>query len=90
VVGPDGADLRQILWCLFDHAPEGMPRPAVFWRKSSDVRGVLPDPTVPALLRTGDYLPEPCVLHPETVAEYPLRLLLPEAINEQLHVEFMQ
>lgn len=71
VIGPGREDLLQVLWCPFDHEPEAMPRPVIFWRESSDVGDIALDPPSPALLQNGDYLPEPCVLHPEPVTEYP-------------------
>jgi hypothetical protein len=37
-VGPDGADLLQVLWCPLDHRGEGYnPRVRLYWRCSADV-----------------------------------------------------
>ncbi|HTJ69553.1 MAG TPA: hypothetical protein VL551_18595 [Actinospica sp.] len=84
VAGPEGADLLQVLWCPFDHGTEMMPRTNITWRRAADVRAVLHDAPVPALIQRGHYLPNVCVLHPEPVTEYPPRLLLPAEINDRL------
>ncbi|MFF7616974.1 hypothetical protein [Streptomyces lavendulae] len=66
-----GADLLQVLWCPFDHPPEQyMPRTVVVWRSAAAVNEVLTSPPEPPLV-VEEYLPEPCVLAPEQVTEYP-------------------
>ncbi|KJS60504.1 hypothetical protein [Streptomyces rubellomurinus] len=69
---PDGADLLQVLWCPLEHEPEELPAARLVWRSAAEVGAVLPVPPEPAHLSNhGDYVPEPCVLHPEVVTEYP-------------------
>lgn len=67
---PDGTDLLQVLWCPFDHEPGFAPRPEVYrWDSSwSDLEPAEPPRPVGV---DGDYLPNPCVLHPERVVDYP-------------------
>ncbi|MER5638788.1 hypothetical protein ABT095_17715 [Kitasatospora sp. NPDC002227] len=69
---PEGADLLQVLWCPLDHEPEWIPAVRLFWRAAAGVREVVAAPPEPAgFSQHGGYLPEPCVLHPETVTDYP-------------------
>ncbi|MFF4652474.1 hypothetical protein [Streptomyces sp. NPDC001380] len=82
--GPEGADVLQILWCPLDHA-EGIPAARLFWRDSADVREVLARPPVPLDVdHYGNYVPEPCVLHPEVVTEYPASHELPDELGRRL------
>ncbi|MFD4402095.1 hypothetical protein ACFWPH_04955 [Nocardia sp. NPDC058499] len=66
---PEGADLLQVLWCPFDHP--AMPRTALFWRSAASVTDVLAAPPEPPAVQFDGYLPEPCLLNPEQVTEYP-------------------
>jgi hypothetical protein len=67
---PVGSDTLQVLWCPFDHDHGYVPRPEIFWRDSSR-RDLEPaDPPRPSGA-SGDYLPNPCVVHPERVTDYP-------------------
>ncbi|CAM5434917.1 hypothetical protein GCM10010329_52590 [Streptomyces spiroverticillatus] len=80
---PEGTDLLQVLWCPFDHADDGyVPRTALRWRAAADVTDPVPPGSVPQppVVDSGDYLPEPCVLHPEEVTEYPAPHVLPEEL----------
>ncbi|MFV8050767.1 hypothetical protein [Mycobacterium sp. 48b] len=65
----DGNDLLQVLWCPFSHPESYEPRVSVTWRSSDEV-GAVAQPPVPEVVDSG-YLPQPCVLHPELVTEYP-------------------
>jgi len=76
-LGPPDADVLQVLWCPLDHLPLYLPEVTLRWRRSADVVDVLTDVPEPAVMESGYYLPDPCVLHPEQVAEYPYRDLLP-------------
>ncbi|MFF3214275.1 hypothetical protein ACFYYB_26840 [Streptomyces sp. NPDC002886] len=76
------ADLLQVLWCPFDH-PEH-PRTALFWRVAATVTDVLATPPEPPAVQFETYLPEPCLLSPEQVVEYPNNLELDEEIQEKL------
>ncbi|MFL1375887.1 DUF1963 domain-containing protein [Nocardiopsis protaetiae] len=74
---PEGRDLLQVLWCPFDH-DNGFycPEPRVFWRTAAEVGEVRPTPPAPAGA-PDRYVPVPCVLHPEAVADYGLQELDP-------------
>ncbi|MER6401178.1 hypothetical protein ABT263_34830 [Kitasatospora sp. NPDC001603] len=90
---PEGADLLQVLWCPLNHDPEWMPAARVVWRSSAQVGALLTDPPLPAdVSHDGDYVPEPCVLHPEVVAEYPspfeLERVLAQRIGDWCEREF--
>ncbi|KIQ67319.1 hypothetical protein TR51_04545 [Kitasatospora griseola] len=85
---PDGADVLQVLWCPFDHEEGYAPRPQVYWWDGS--RADL-EPTDPPRSDGAhhQYLPDPCVLHPERVAEYP-SWDLPEHLHDALEERFEQ
>ncbi|MEU7476560.1 hypothetical protein AB0A63_11300 [Lentzea sp. NPDC042327] len=81
---PDGADLLQVLWCPFDHEDEGCaPRTALRWRKAAEVTDPLAEAPQPAAVEE-HYLPQPCVLHPEEVTEYPAPHCLPAELRERV------
>ncbi|MFJ4989263.1 hypothetical protein ACIP9H_36385 [Streptomyces sp. NPDC088732] len=83
--GPDGADVLQVLWCPLDHE-DALPTARLVWRNSSEVHEVLTEPPVPLDVdHYGNYVPEPCVLHPEAVTEYPAPLQLPGELARRLH-----
>ncbi|WP_394616989.1 hypothetical protein JNUCC0626_46500 [Lentzea sp. JNUCC 0626] len=78
LVWPGSADLLQVLWCPLDHEDEGyVPSTAVRWRVAADVTDPLASPPSPAAVEE-HYLPQPCVLHPEEVVEYPAPHCLPQ------------
>jgi hypothetical protein len=79
---PAGMDLLQVLWCPFDHDHKigYAPRPEVFWRNSSQGDLESADPSRPADAPS-DYLPNPCVLHPERVTDYPNWDLPPDILD---------
>ncbi|MFD7032189.1 hypothetical protein ACFWAR_29590 [Streptomyces sp. NPDC059917] len=79
---PEGADLLQVLWCPFDHPI--MPGTALFWRSAATVTDILTTPPEPPAMQFVDYLPEPCLIRPEQVVEYPDHLELSEEIQERL------
>ncbi|MFD3624591.1 hypothetical protein ACE1N8_28130 [Streptomyces sp. DSM 116494] len=68
---PAGADLLQVLWCPYDHEPDWKPATAVFWRSAASVVDVLATPPEPYEANYPGYVPEPCLLAPETITEYP-------------------
>ncbi|MEU9421007.1 hypothetical protein [Streptomyces sp. NPDC048272] len=80
--GQSEADLLQVLWCPFDH-PEH-PTTALFWRTAATVTDVLDAPPEPPAIQFGAYLPEPCLLAPEQVTEYPNPMELSKELQEQL------
>ncbi|MFD5436266.1 hypothetical protein ACFWJ4_29485 [Kitasatospora sp. NPDC127067] len=82
---PEGADLLQVLWCPLNHEPGWMPAARVVWRSSSQVDALLTDPPLPAdVTNYGEYVPEPCVLHPEVVTEYPALLELEAGLADRI------
>ncbi|NUP22032.1 MAG: hypothetical protein HOZ81_39410 [Streptomyces sp.] len=84
--GPPGTDLLQLLWCPFDH--EGRtgptPRTELRWRTTARITGPLTTTPHPAAIAKDRYLPEPCVLHPEPVTEYPAPHELPEPLADRV------
>ncbi|MFF0413398.1 hypothetical protein ACFYUY_23540 [Kitasatospora sp. NPDC004745] len=82
---PEGQDLLQVLWCPLNHEPSWMPEARVVWRSSAGVAALLTDPPLPAdVSHHGDYVPEPCVLHPEVVTEYPSPFELERALAQRI------
>ncbi|MER6976712.1 hypothetical protein ABT317_06655 [Streptomyces carpinensis] len=79
---PAGADLLQVLWCPFDHPI--MPRTALFWRSAATVTDILTTPPEPPAVQFDGYLPEPCLLNPEQITEYPNPMELSEEVREPL------
>ncbi|HEX8869238.1 MAG TPA: hypothetical protein VF821_26495 [Lentzea sp.] len=81
---PGGADLVQVLWCPFDHEDDGyLPSTVLRWRVAAGVTDVLTDPPLPPVV-DDNYLPRPCVLHPEEVTEYPAPLSLPAGLRREV------
>jgi hypothetical protein len=72
---PEHTDLFQLLWCPNDHdAPWWGPCPVTVWRWAAEVADPLSAPPAPRFddyWFAQDYVPLPCVLHPEPVVEYP-------------------
>ncbi|MFJ4920612.1 DUF1963 domain-containing protein [Streptomyces sp. NPDC088725] len=85
---PAGTDVLQVLWCPFDHEAGYVPRPELYWRDSTAFDGELAVPPRPEGADE-DYLPDPCVLHPERVSEYP-SWDLPDDVAEALEERFAQ
>ncbi|WP_037604311.1 hypothetical protein [Streptacidiphilus rugosus] len=82
---PDGADLLQVLWCSFtDHDEPWVPRTVLRWRTAAEVRDPLDDAPQPSVVSHRNYLPEPCVLHPEPVTEYPHVIGLPRELRQRI------
>ena len=85
LVGPDGADLLQVLWCPLHHET-GLPAAHLVWRSAARVGALLTSPPEPAdVERYGNYVPEPCIFSPEVVTEYPAPHELPEELAKRLH-----
>lgn len=89
LAGPKGADLLQVLWCPFSgHGDAGDWDLAVVlkWRRAAeiDVERVLVEQPEPLVMESDNFLPEPCVLHPEQVVEYPGLELLPDELQRRL------
>ncbi|MFF1483776.1 hypothetical protein ACIGZH_09070 [Streptomyces sp. NPDC058319] len=81
---PPDADLLQVLWCPFDHEEHASPKTALFWRSRATVTDVLGTPPEPPIVQQDWYLPEPCLLAPEQVTEYPHPRELDEGLRSQL------
>ncbi|MEU2686246.1 hypothetical protein ABZ654_20605 [Streptomyces hygroscopicus] len=81
---PGRADLLQVLWCPFEHPPEYKPPTKLFWRTAADVTDVLAAPPEPSGAEYDGYVPEPCVLAPEQITEYPDFLELSRELQQQL------
>jgi hypothetical protein len=81
---PDGTDLLQVLWCPFGHVGDYLPRTELRWRTTADVTEPLDDAPQPPVIGNDDYLPEPCVLHPEPVTEYPAPHELPDELADRI------
>lgn len=81
---PGQADLLQVLWCPFDHPPTPHPATALFWRSAAEVTYVLATPPEPAAVQYRGYVPEPCLLDPEQITEYPHPMELSEDLQELL------
>ncbi|HZU55096.1 MAG TPA: hypothetical protein VFA06_04455 [Actinocrinis sp.] len=64
-------DLLQLLWCPEQHEATRAPRPQVFWRRSADVVDPLVAAPGPNRFYDLGYVPNPCVIHPESVPEFP-------------------
>ncbi|WP_405732759.1 hypothetical protein OG885_18650 [Streptomyces sp. NBC_00028] len=83
---PPGADLLQLLWCPFDHKGRTGPTPRteLRWRTTAHITDPLTAAPHPAVIGKDRYLPEPCVLHPEPVTEYPAPHELPEPLADRV------
>lgn len=68
---PSGADVLQVLWCPFDHEPWGDPRPELRWRRRAEIGPTLDPMPVPDQDANPEFVPNPCVIDPETLTEYP-------------------
>lgn len=78
----DGSDLLQVLWCPFNHS--GHPRTALFRRSAATVTDVLDTPPEPPAIQSQNYLPEPCLLTPERITEYPHSMEVDKELRQQL------
>lgn len=77
------ADLLQVLWCPIDHPGTYVPRVQVHWRQSASIGVTLLKPPAPTQLED-DYVPAPCVLHPELVTELPDPWKFPPGWDERV------
>ncbi|WP_052850962.1 hypothetical protein [Streptomyces avicenniae] len=81
---PGQADLLQVLWCPHDHDDFPKPATALFWRSAAEVGGILAAPPEPKGADYDGYVPDPCLLAPEEVTEYPNYLDLSQELRELL------
>lgn len=83
---PEGADLLQVLWCPFSaHGDLATPGIHIKWRSSSQVGELLTQPPLPAVVGDDEYVPEPCILHPEPVTEHEYIGLLDPGLQERIY-----
>ncbi|MFD4828909.1 hypothetical protein ACFWPV_03485 [Streptomyces uncialis] len=81
---PGQADLLQVLWCPYEHGPDCKPSIALFWRSAAEVGDILETPPEPYEADYPEYVPEPCVLAPEAITEYPNSLDLSPELQRML------
>lgn len=85
---PERYDLLQILWCPHDHLDTEPPYNPAFqlrWRQIDPDAAVLLSPPRPVTCYS-EYIPNPCVVHPETITEYPNTISLPEKLQRAVRV----
>ncbi|MFC3992739.1 hypothetical protein [Actinoplanes siamensis] len=83
---PAGTDVLQVLWCPNEHPGDSPTGPPVLlkWRTASSVVDPLDAPPAPLVVSDEDYLPRPCVLHPEQITEYPWWRELPDELGRRI------
>lgn len=81
---PGRADVLQVLWCPSEHDPDSSIPIEVCWRTAADVTDVLTAPPEAFDADEDLYVPEPCVLAPEQITEYPGSLELPQELRQQI------
>lgn len=68
---PDAMDVLQVLWCPFDHDPWSAPRPELRWRRRADIGARIDAMPTAHPDANPEHVPDPCVIDPERVIEYP-------------------
>ncbi|MFC4019300.1 hypothetical protein ACFOW4_15315 [Micromonospora sp. GCM10011542] len=86
---PEGTDVLQVLWCPFDHDPWSAPRPELRWRRRADIGALLTTMPAPHQDADPEYVPDPCVVDPEPVTEYPTHDL-PDEVRSQIRRTMQQ
>ncbi|MFF3318935.1 hypothetical protein ACFYV5_26020 [Streptomyces sp. NPDC003035] len=86
---PPGTDLLQVLWCPFRGHEDASfgdygPSTRLYWRRAADVIEPLSEQPEPAIVERKEFLPNPCVLFPEQVVEYPYADCLPRELVERI------
>ncbi|MET9624727.1 hypothetical protein ABZZ37_28710 [Streptomyces sp. NPDC006464] len=85
LVGPEGHDLLQVLWCPFEaHGPDRTIDVRLVWRRSADVGAVLAPQPEPQVVGREACVPTACVVHPEQVVEYEYLGLLDEELQDAI------
>jgi hypothetical protein len=83
---PERYDLLQVLWCPRNHPEAETPFNPVFqlrWRRAETIGPRLAEPPVPPTCYEA-YVPSRCVVHPETITEYPNTEDLPAELAEAI------
>jgi hypothetical protein len=76
---PEGTDVLQVLWLPLPDIEGCWPAVQLRWRAAAEVREVLAEPPEPAYVELDEHVPQPCVLQPERIREFPpLHLLVKE------------
>ncbi|MGW0607751.1 hypothetical protein [Streptomyces sp. NPDC002640] len=81
---PEGRDLLQVLWAPSFDIEGSSANVQLRWRTASQVQEVLHTPAEPAYVECDNHLPEPCLLHPEPVREFPPHQELDEDLSDRL------
>ncbi|TPQ19729.1 hypothetical protein [Streptomyces sporangiiformans] len=82
---PGDADVLQVFWCPFNaHGEERGVAVHMHWRKTSDISAVQAEQPELEVVGREEYVPDPCVLHPEQVTEHQWGDLLPFSIRSRL------
>ncbi|MGI5337049.1 hypothetical protein ACQEVS_06470 [Streptomyces sp. CA-181903] len=85
LVGPEGCDLLQVLWCPFEaHGPDRRMDVLVKWRRSQGITEVVAENPEPVVVGRAECVPNSCVLHPEQVVEHEYMELLGEDLQERI------
>lgn len=85
LVGPEGHDLLQVLWCPFEvHGADRTIDVVLKWRRSADVGAVLTPQPEPPVAGRAECVPTMCVTHPEQVVEHEYLGLLDEELQEEI------
>lgn len=68
---PPGADLMQLLWCPFMHEHcDYLPSVRLVWRDAAAITTTANGWNPDAPVEDEDFVPQPCMIHPEQVTEY--------------------
>lgn len=81
---PEDTDLLQVLWATTYMARPDSSPVQLRWRRCAEVRDVLLAPPEPAYVAVVDFVPVPCVLHPEAMREFPPYQCLDEDLAARL------
>jgi hypothetical protein len=87
---PAGVDLLQLLWCPNEHwdppdqQADVSPVVELRWRRAADVTSGPATPPAPVRYDEDGYLPRPCTLTAEHLADFPFREELPEELRPPL------
>ncbi|MGW1314658.1 hypothetical protein [Streptomyces sp. NPDC002426] len=85
LVGPEGHDLLQFLWCPFEvHGDARTIDVVLKWRRSAEVGAVLAPQPKPLVVGRAECVPDVCVVHPEQVVEHEYLGLLDEGLQEEI------
>ncbi|MFJ5218828.1 hypothetical protein ACIP98_29435 [Streptomyces sp. NPDC088354] len=81
---PEGTDVLQVLWLPLPDIEGCWPAVQLRWRAAAEVRQVLAEPPEPAYVELDDHVPQPCLLQPEEILEFPPLHLLGEELQQRI------